>query len=543
MKQMMLKKNIFRHCCMYKKFIIIKGVELLDAIVWNLQFFRDSLSAMHSNVTVQFRQNEILLDCYRQFQDHCQSNNFEFDIKLLRTFQGPIELTTIKNKGRCFIAKKPIKSGQLILIEKAFVFSSRHHHSFYKLYNESNDNNNDNLEFDETAILMAELIKDRIIKKVSKSNNAAESINKLKYLYPRANEIDAFEEFQCDEYGIEEEHDLFLFNHSLSQLSHHKIKDNSGVNEVFVKRLPYVIYSNAMVITQHTEQLCYFKPIAHNFDEKYEKNELRHSAYSDMIGDAIYLKGSFFNHDCSPNLNRYFIGDILVVKAVKDIKVGEECTFSYLETEHLCESESFRSSRLPFDCNCEKCILERSENDESHDDDEKDDSDEEEEEESEDDDLIFDETQCASLFSMEPSKRIEIIGELMKVHDLRHCDIISGYTAKAMAYLELKRFGDAAKCWMQCVDCIKRSFGEIHEHMVPFYLQCILCKIAELIPKRNDIEIIKKNQDVMKLIQKMLKVHDTCFGGGSLFFLQRYSTELSLSAYSQRCKSFYGMSF
>ena len=238
----------------------------------------------------------------------------------------------------------------------------------------------------------------------------------------------------------------------------------------------------------------------------------------------------------------------MIIKAIQDIDIGQEITISYLETEYLCESQSFRVDRLPFCCNCHKCITQQSQNDNENDDDEEEESeddgdcdDEEEEEESEDDETqIFDDQQCQILFSYEPLQRIKQIEQLMNDQDIRYIDKISGYCTKAMTFLEIKQYEQAGQCWMECVNTMKQSFGDIHEDMVPFYLQIVLCKITLFINHKQDdediIDIICNNQDILQLINQMMAIHKICFGDARLF-LQRYATELSLSAYPASSKS------
>ena len=197
--------------------------------------------------------NDILLECWKQFEDHCSSGNFQFDIKLQQTVQGPIQLSTIENKGRCWIAKEKIKCGQLILIEKAFVYSSRFQHTFHNLYNNTNKEQ-DELIFDETAILMTQLIKHKIVK------NPNKSISNLKYLYPRSNDIHDMDIFKPTEFGIEDEHDLWLYNHAMDQISKSKDtdKDNNkgNMNDILLKRIPYIVYYN--VINKINNIFCLF---------------------------------------------------------------------------------------------------------------------------------------------------------------------------------------------------------------------------------------------------------------------------------------------
>lgn len=45
---------------------------------------------------------------------------------------------------------------------------------------------------------------------------------------------------------------------------------------------------------------------------------------------AIWIKFSFMNHSCDENTNRFSIGDIIFVKAKRDIAKGDEITTLYI---------------------------------------------------------------------------------------------------------------------------------------------------------------------------------------------------------------------
>ncbi|KAK9307770.1 hypothetical protein QLX08_002008 [Tetragonisca angustula] len=81
-------------------------------------------------------------------------------------------------------------------------------------------------------------------------------------------------------------------------------------------------------------------------------------AKNKFIGGGLYPTISLFNHSCNPGIIRYFVGTIMVVRAIRSIPSGEEISENYgpiFATSP--EAERKRRLRLQywFDCNCEAC--------------------------------------------------------------------------------------------------------------------------------------------------------------------------------------------
>lgn len=57
-------------------------------------------------------------------------------------------------------------------------------------------------------------------------------------------------------------------------------------------------------------------------------------------GSALYILGSFFNHSSSRNCERSSRGKLLVVRACKHIKQGEECTLTYRQVSQIHSTRS-----------------------------------------------------------------------------------------------------------------------------------------------------------------------------------------------------------
>ena len=69
---------------------------------------------------------------------------------------------------------------------------------------------------------------------------------------------------------------------------------------------------------------------------------------------GLYINCSFFNHSCDPNCFYYGIANMLIVKAIKDIKKGEELTVSYIEPKPAYMRKN-ELSKWEFICECKYC--------------------------------------------------------------------------------------------------------------------------------------------------------------------------------------------
>ena len=73
---------------------------------------------------------------------------------------------------------------------------------------------------------------------------------------------------------------------------------------------------------------------------------------------GLYYKSSFFNHSCDPSCFYFGIANMLIVKSIKNINIGEELTVSYIEPKPL----TFRKNELQkweFQCECNYCQIEK----------------------------------------------------------------------------------------------------------------------------------------------------------------------------------------
>eukprot|EP01089_Gocevia_fonbrunei_P020741 TRINITY_DN7795_c0_g1_i1.p1 TRINITY_DN7795_c0_g1~~TRINITY_DN7795_c0_g1_i1.p1 ORF type:complete len:480 (-),score=91.79 TRINITY_DN7795_c0_g1_i1:17-1456(-) len=75
------------------------------------------------------------------------------------------------------------------------------------------------------------------------------------------------------------------------------------------------------------------------------------------IGLGLYPEASFFNHSCAPNCvySTILNGDYIFVRAIRDIKAGEEICHSYIDLYLTCRERRQQLENYLFDCQCERC--------------------------------------------------------------------------------------------------------------------------------------------------------------------------------------------
>ncbi|EGG21882.1 SET domain-containing protein [Cavenderia fasciculata] len=76
-------------------------------------------------------------------------------------------------------------------------------------------------------------------------------------------------------------------------------------------------------------------------------------------GCGVYVRNSFFNHSCNPNVNYWVVENTLEVECslMRAVRKGEELCISYIDTAaSLRDRREKLSEGYLFHCRCEKCI-------------------------------------------------------------------------------------------------------------------------------------------------------------------------------------------
>ncbi|KAK4495362.1 hypothetical protein PRZ48_013693 [Zasmidium cellare] len=82
---------------------------------------------------------------------------------------------------------------------------------------------------------------------------------------------------------------------------------------------------------------------------------------------GIWLRASMMNHSCLPNSSAVHIGDLLVVRATKPIKKGDEILVQYRNDAEFEQRQAALDGAWGFTCSCPRCVAERSDSPETRD--------------------------------------------------------------------------------------------------------------------------------------------------------------------------------
>ncbi|KAL0321737.1 UNVERIFIED_CONTAM: Stress-induced-phosphoprotein 1 [Sesamum calycinum] len=77
-----------------------------------------------------------------------------------------------------------------------------------------------------------------------------------------------------------------------------------------------------------------------------------------QVAQAVYSRGSFFNHSCQPNAHAYFLSRTLFIRATEHVVAGSELELSYgpqVGQWDCSERRKFLEDRYSFICQCSGC--------------------------------------------------------------------------------------------------------------------------------------------------------------------------------------------
>ncbi|KAN0016143.1 hypothetical protein ACTFIU_006098 [Dictyostelium citrinum] len=95
----------------------------------------------------------------------------------------------------------------------------------------------------------------------------------------------------------------------------------------------------------------------------YIQGRPRDGSPGESRGCGVYVRNSFFNHSCDPNVNYWVVNNTLEVECtlLKNVKEGDELTISYIDTTSPLNKrrEKLLEGYL-FNCLCTKCVADES---------------------------------------------------------------------------------------------------------------------------------------------------------------------------------------
>lgn len=70
---------------------------------------------------------------------------------------------------------------------------------------------------------------------------------------------------------------------------------------------------------------------------------------------GIWIEASYINHSCLANVSRSFVGDMMVIRAQRAIKKGEELLHTYVPAHNTAEQKKKAFKAMGFTCKCDVC--------------------------------------------------------------------------------------------------------------------------------------------------------------------------------------------
>ncbi|RBR11206.1 uncharacterized protein FIESC28_09090 [Fusarium coffeatum] len=78
---------------------------------------------------------------------------------------------------------------------------------------------------------------------------------------------------------------------------------------------------------------------------------------------GLWIRASYLNHSCIPNVKKDFIGDLILFRATRKIAAGEEITHAYDESSSYKVRKAAIKRTWDFVCRCPLCLVEEKESD------------------------------------------------------------------------------------------------------------------------------------------------------------------------------------
>jgi hypothetical protein len=78
----------------------------------------------------------------------------------------------------------------------------------------------------------------------------------------------------------------------------------------------------------------------------------------ETVGTGLWLRAARINHSCTPNVEAEYFGDLMVLRALRPLKPGEEILHAYDQSSDYDQRQSILRTHWAFDCQCELCLTE-----------------------------------------------------------------------------------------------------------------------------------------------------------------------------------------
>lgn len=235
-----------------------------------------------------------------------------------------------------------------------------------------------------------------------------------------------------------------------------------------------------------------------------------------FVVNSLYIKSSFFDHSCRPNVVRFYIGTVAVFKALRPIHQNETLSICYIENEYISDPMWVRNSELNFFCRCNVCQREGTFAffEDSHTISEAN----KESKRSNKRCSILSDGYLRMIQEMPPVERIVFIDRIMRERFLQNgihagnpntpkmvspdASKLAGFLVHDYIYVQNH---DMARFWL---NVMYESIQIKDEHSIPILiLQAI---------------ISERRKDKIKYLTKAVRISKTVFGNNVKFFMKRY---------------------
>ncbi|KAJ8116080.1 hypothetical protein OPT61_g2413 [Boeremia exigua] len=288
-----------------------------DAL-YQLQRFSEGVQILETLIN-NFPDNTKAKEVLRDTRNRCaEQTNGDYDFKRLQaaakgrrpptlghaTYTGPIEVRPVANKGRGMFVTKPVRAGDLLLCEQAFS------HAWI----------DDREQSDSTFLLSIETGR-------GFAGGQADLITKtVQKLYRNPSLGRKFRD---------------LYHGDYKPVESDMVDGRPIVDTFLVGRI--MAYN---VFGCPTTSIDSYKRVTTDTSK----------TQASFRSCGIWLQASYINHSCLSNVRRSFIGDMMIVRASRDLEAGTELTFWYHNPNGLSYRE-LQNKLKPwgFVCSCEMC--------------------------------------------------------------------------------------------------------------------------------------------------------------------------------------------
>lgn len=102
---------------------------------------------------------------------------------------------------------------------------------------------------------------------------------------------------------------------------------------------------------------CYKFPQSRDYHNKFAHADPDLEDYPRSAG--VWILASYINHSCLPNIERAFIGDMIVIRAAQNLAAGSELTHSYISILSGLEERQNGLKIYGFQCDCRRCQIDK----------------------------------------------------------------------------------------------------------------------------------------------------------------------------------------